>query len=201
MLHLKTPATIKLLVHHPFWQFSCEIYKETKDVLLAMQSHHDLNVNVILFCYWFSANHQKSLSKNDIKRLLSAIHKWHQHTVHPLRALRNSLQKHDYLDWVNIIRKEVLASELMAEKIEQSLIVNLFTQEACCAKNTNTRQSILYAFRSIKFYCEVLYITPNEQDYADFIQIAHKIFPDIKKESVTALGYSMLKQTNHKHCN
>lgn len=193
MLHLKTPA-IRLLVNHPFWQFSCEIYKDTKDVLLEMQSHHGLNVNVILFCYWFSANYQKVLSKNDIKRLLTAIHKWHQHTIHPLRTLRDSLQKHTYLEWANVIRKEVLASELMAEKIEQSLIVDLFAKERCCVKNPNIQQSILCAFRSIKFYCEVLYITLNEQDCADFIQIAHKIFPDMKKESVTALGYRMLKQ-------
>jgi uncharacterized protein (TIGR02444 family) len=194
MLHLKTPSN-RLLSDHPFWQFSCEIYKHAKDSLLEMQAHHGLNINVILFCYWYSANYQKSLSKNDIKQLLTVIHKWHQNTVHPLRALRNDLKARTDLDWANKIRREVLEAELMAERVEQTFIVDLFAKYGRHVKNPNTQKAILYAFRSIKFYCEVLYITLNDQDCADFIHVAQCIFPDVKPDTVNTLGRRILKRT------
>ncbi|MDF3054385.1 MAG: putative cytosolic protein [Gammaproteobacteria bacterium] len=198
MLHLKAPSTKPLpLGNHPFWEFSCDIYKDTKDILLEMQSHHGLNVNAILFCYWFSANYQKVLSKNDIKRVLTTIHKWHQHIIRPLRTLRDSLSKYTYRDSLNAIRQEVLASELMAEKIEQSLMVDLFAKEKCHIKNPSMYQAASCAFRSIKFYCDVLYITLNDQDCDDFIQITHKIFPNMKKENITALGYKILRYSTN----
>lgn len=189
----RPPAVIN---DHPFWQFSRYTYQHTKEVLLEMQAHHGLNVNVLLFCYWFCANYKKTLTKVDIKQLLANIHVWHEKIIRPLRRLRTNLKKRTDINWVNDIRNEVLDTELTAEKIEQLMIVNLFVKEIAYTKMANMQKALFHIFKSIQVYCEVLFVTLNEKDCSDFIYIATKVFPDLKPSEISMLANKILLQTH-----
>src|ERR1700722_14306139 len=108
----------KTLPVHPFWKFSVKIYSHpvVENTLIALQDERGLNINVLLFCCWYSLGDQGRLSKLKIKEILSSIQPWHERIVTPLRRIRAQLKTEPNFPWPGI-RQEVQTHELIAEQI------------------------------------------------------------------------------------
>ena len=115
-----------LPIDNPFWQFSLRVYavREAAAECLELQRVRAVNVNVLLFSSWIAVSRHIALNAADIGSIESEIHNWHALAVLPLREIRDrlkSLAEMQHQD-VQALRRQVLASELHAEQIEQALI-------------------------------------------------------------------------------
>lgn len=89
-----------------------------------MQRALSIDVNVLLFCAWLGAAKHMALDATDITSINDAVGSWHDTAVRPLRAVRESIKTLPEMthDEVQALRKQVAASELRAEQIEQALL-------------------------------------------------------------------------------
>ena len=75
---------------HPFWDFSLSVYMSdgVGAACLELQTTHELDVNILLFCLWFGASGRGSLNADQIAAAIEAVDAWHQEVVRALRAVR-----------------------------------------------------------------------------------------------------------------
>jgi len=115
-----------LPLDNPFWQFSLRVYAvpEAAAECLDLQRLRAINVNVLLFCSWIAVSRRMALDAADIGLIESEIRGWHALAVLPLREIRDRLKSSTELKHqeVQAFRRQILASELHAEQIEQALI-------------------------------------------------------------------------------
>src|SRR5688572_7909660 len=109
---------------HPFWKFSIKIYglPEVEQSLLTLQNERGLNINIILFCCWYSFGDQGRFNKQEIRQIVTNIQAWHDRIVLPLRRIRQQLKPVKESKW-QMVRQEVLKQELFAEQIEQHFLL------------------------------------------------------------------------------
>jgi len=110
-----------------FWQYACELYIQpgVKESCLALQDNQQLNVNLLLLLCWCEQN-QQQLSKSQIDALISAVSPWHQDYTQPLRQLRRQMSQQDAA--TSAAKRAMLDAELALEKIEQSLLLEMFNR-------------------------------------------------------------------------
>ncbi len=174
--------TVKLteqLSHHPFWTFSCQVYEKTQDILLEMQQRQGLNVNLLLFCVWFAANNQGVLTKIEIKKLLTAIHIWHERIVLPLRALRQDLKEPGLPAWSTQARRDVLDTEISAEHIEELMLTDAAPPKLAHSRYKTTSQKAAAAWQNILTYTEVVFVNLNAMDCQSLMTLFAEVFPDL----------------------
>jgi uncharacterized protein (TIGR02444 family) len=115
-----------LQLDNPFWQFSLKVYATpgVADECLALQRAMSIDVNVLLLCAWLGAVKHAALDDADFASVNDAVGFWHTTAVRPLRAVRESIKTLPEMahDDVQALRKQVAASELRAEQIEQALL-------------------------------------------------------------------------------
>lgn len=115
-----------LPMDNPLWRFSLRVYavREAAAECLDLQRVHAINVNVLLFCNWIAVSRHIALTAADIGLIESGIHNWHTLAVLPLRDIRDKLKSSTEMQHqdVQAFRRQILASELHAEQIEQALI-------------------------------------------------------------------------------
>ncbi len=185
--------TTNILPNHPFWIFSLQAYSQesVKKALLNLQNRHGLNINMVLFCYWFAASNQGALLKTDIKQLLTAIHTWHERVVSTLRSLRDRLKEAAAPIWSQHIRQDVLDTELTAEHIEQLLLI-----DASAKKSTRVRRShqqrTTHACQNAATYCNVLFINLDQADCTAFGQILAGVFPELTPTEAVNMSRTIL---------
>ena len=94
------------------------------DECLALQRALSIDVNVLLFCAWLGAVKHYALDATDIVSITDAVGSWHNTAVRPLRAVRENIKIVPEMthDEVRALRKQIAASELRAEQIEQALL-------------------------------------------------------------------------------
>jgi uncharacterized protein (TIGR02444 family) len=119
--------TLALLApDNPFWQFSLRVYAvpEAAAECLDLQRVCGINVNVLLFCSWIALSRHIALDAADIGLIESEIQNWHALAVLPLREIRDRLKSSTEMRHqdVQAFRRQIFASELRAEQIEQALI-------------------------------------------------------------------------------
>lgn len=111
---------------NPFWQFSLKVYAApgVADECLAPQRALSIDVNIVLFCAWTGAAKRVALTEADFVSIDAAVGAWHNTAVRPLRAVREAIKPLPEMahDEVQALRKQVAASELRAEQIEQALL-------------------------------------------------------------------------------
>lgn len=105
------------------WNFSLAVYadKAVQDECLALQDQFGLDVNLILLCAFLGAEHGIALTSDDIASARQAVRQWHDEIVRPLRAARRSLKTAELPD-AQQLRTQVKATELEAERIEQTML-------------------------------------------------------------------------------
>lgn len=178
MSTLMTTKPAPFLPNHPFWSFSCQIYTQVKQPLLALQERHNINVNVILFCAWVAASNQGLFSKTDMKKLLTHIHTWHERIVVPLRNIRLRIKETDTNNFIESIRTDISDTELMSEQVEQLLMADTIIKKGHRARKTHMQRAV-NACQNIDTYCQVSFIRPDNIDCTYISEIMTAIFPEI----------------------
>lgn len=102
-----------------FWRFSLRIYRApgVADECISVQERHGLDVNLMLFCAWLGAERRIALTQDELAACRAAVAEWHERTVKPLRAARQTMKG---LAGVEPLRTQVKGLELEAERVEQS---------------------------------------------------------------------------------
>ena len=110
-----------------FWNFSLDLYSRegVAAACLALQSDYQLDVNLILFCYWYG-NYFGEVDEQLLADAVEFSAKWRHHVVQPLRDSRNWMKLNaDRNDGFDKLRERIKADELAAEKYQQERIAAL----------------------------------------------------------------------------
>lgn len=169
-----------LLHTHPFCRFCAHIKEQSREALHTLSDRHDLNAEVLLFCYWFAANNQGLLSKSQIKLLLAAIYAWHQKIVSPLHSLCNQLTESIACDIWTLEDSPYAAAEdalSAAAHIEQMLLTEVLPKKTRRNRLSFT-QITTHACLNVSTYCQTVYASLDESDYAPLAVIANAVFPE-----------------------
>jgi|SRR6185369_8143484 len=104
----------------PLWAFSLAVYASdgVADECLALQDACGLDVNLLLAAAYLGAVEGMRLDAADIAAMGAAVADWHANIVRPLRQARRALKGKN----AEPLRTQVKASELEAEKIEQTVL-------------------------------------------------------------------------------
>lgn len=186
------PTQPPTTTEQPFWDFSCDIYRRNQSLLLGFQARHGLNINVLLWCVWIAAHSRGLLSKQELKRLLLAIHDWHQHIILPLRRLRDRLREVAHVNWAQPVRHEILATELLGEQIEQQLLIATCTSKRPVRNFKPCLQRAAHAYQNILTYCQLLYVALDENDCLELCEILAAVFPELSLHDSLALGRTIV---------
>lgn len=185
---------MSLLQDHPFCRFCDQIREQAQDALLALKTRHDINIDLILFCYWFAANNQGLLSKARVKRLLSAIYMWQQKIVSPLNTLCYQLQEPTALDlWTpeDSAYEEAKKALKTAEQIEQLLLVEVLPKKSR-RNQTSVIQAATHACVNVSNYCQSVYISLDETDYQSLSVLTCIAFPSMDSTKIISFVRSIL---------
>jgi len=101
-----------------FWGFATALYARpgVADLCLDLQDEAGRDVNLVLLCLWAGEVLGLALDDWDLKDLAAAVAPWNAAAIHPLRALRRSLQGNAEAD---AVRAKIGAAELEAERLAQ----------------------------------------------------------------------------------
>lgn len=105
-----------------FWDFSIEYYSicEVEKNCLKLQDQFDLNVNLILFCYWLATKNH-ILNKEQWQQVLLASQPWEE-VIKPLRLSRK-MMKDSSIAWPSDFKletkKSVSSIEINTEHMQQ----------------------------------------------------------------------------------
>jgi uncharacterized protein (TIGR02444 family) len=182
---MNKPFNLRTLQEHPFWKFSVKIYAipSVKSALLKLQNERSLNVNIILFCCWYSFCGQGRLAKTELGQLLQAIYPWHERIVMPLRRLRQNLNKH-YVQKPDkkLLYDESLETEVFSELIEQHMLAQAIVFQTKPIRTTV--QKITDTCKNIIAYSQKIQITMEVGDHIEVAEIISAIYPQIENESI-----------------
>lgn len=79
---------------HPFWDFSLSVYGQAgiPQACLELQSAHQLDVNILLYCLWLGASGRGSLDGTEMAQVTGSVADWHEEIVRGMRAVRQRLK-------------------------------------------------------------------------------------------------------------
>jgi uncharacterized protein (TIGR02444 family) len=181
---IKNHRVLKTLPDHPFWKFSVKIYAmgEVESALIKLQNERGLNVNVILFCCWYSFRGQGRLGRLQIKKLLISIQLWHERIVLPWRRLREKLKNVSVPSWMPELRKEVLQLELIVEQIEQLMLADIFVYQSKPIRTS--LQKVADMCKNIAMYCQMMQVCLEIIDCENIATILTAIFSKIDRADI-----------------
>ena len=140
-----------------FWDFSNHLYDRNgiANIFLQIQSEFDLDVNLLLFCYWL-ANFDYVVTESEWRQILEFSKNWKSNIVQPLRNSRTSLKaeliNHDYKAQCNGLRERIKIEELAAEKIQQNFIqasTRITDEKAQPFSNEQALNNLSYLFSKL----------------------------------------------------
>lgn len=186
-----------ILQNHPFCRFVAQIEQQAGGALHALQSRHDLNRTMLLYCCWFAVCQQGLLSKTQIKRLIATLYAWHQRIVSPLDKLCNSLKLAELDNWIQSLSNDALQAKHTAERIEQLLIVDILPKKPRRGRPTLT-QMVTHACLNVNAYYQSVYLHLDDKDYPHMGEIITAIFPDLEVHKATSLCRNILAERQSK---
>lgn len=186
----KSMTTRPSLPTHPFWSFSCQLYEQAKQPLLALQNRRQVNINVLLFCCWVTASDQGSLNKQDLKKLLSTIYLWHERIVLPLRELRRQLKKNPRTTEHGSFISDTINIEITAEQIEQLIMTDLMLKKSQHLRK-NPSQRVTQICQHIDSYCQLIHVYLDEADCTDFSQVLSILYPELDFNKISSICHTI----------
>ena len=113
--------------HHPFWDFSLEVYMSegVGTACIKLQSALALDVNVLLYCLWVAASRRGVITPDQLASLRESVKDWHQEVVRALRGVRTRMKEDfgsGHQDLVEQLRRRVQQTEIDCEHIEQLML-------------------------------------------------------------------------------
>ncbi len=131
---------------HNFWDFSLNFYsfEDVANSCLELQQEFDLDVNLLLFCLWFSKNHGE-IDDELFEDVWKFSYEWKKEVVQALRNVRkwmkvnsDSLTTEHREQLANLrekLRERIKREELEAERFQQ-LTIEKMVIEKLAIKNT-----------------------------------------------------------------
>lgn len=117
-------SAYSLQLDNAFWQFSLGFYDQPSvaSQCLDLQNEFGLDVNILLLCIW-RGSEGKLLTSDFFTQILSdtGIERLRKDAILPLRKMRLGLKKNDSIG-ENVLAKQTLALEILAERYEQAEI-------------------------------------------------------------------------------
>jgi len=154
---------------NPFWNYSSETYRKpgVSAACLEIQDRHDLDVNLLLFCFWLGQAHRCSLSMEQFKGLITVTANWRGSVVLPIRAARRYLKKWSDPDDSckgKELYRAALALELQAERAQQQM---MFRYALTCLKSQPSQpehDADKASLANLRVYFDIAKILPSEAD-------------------------------------
>lgn len=147
---------------NPFWGFSRTVYGRpgVAPACLALQDRHGLDVNMLLFCC-FAGSRGRTLTDEEVQRLVGAVNRWQREVVQPLRAVRRWLKTQSSApkQLAAPLRSVIKLQELEAERIGQFLLIEVIDPGA-----GDSAPGL--AGQNLKAYLRVSGIRPQARDTA-----------------------------------
>lgn len=168
-----------------FWAFSLAVYDRpgVAPACLALQDRHGLDVNLLLFCCWASAQ-GIGLDRHSLGAAEAAVASWRNQIVRPLRSLRQRLKRGmaEFPEGeLAALRRRILDIELEAERIEQGRLETLLPPAG-----TATESGPMLAVRALRLYFRLQGVDPDDVDDRDCKALLAGTFPDSSEASLNA---------------
>lgn len=144
-----------LSIDGPLWQFALAFYgrEGVANACLKLQELVGADVNVLIFSVYVATHHQCLLGPAQLARADAAVQSWRSDVVASLRRVRVRLRTGPSPApnlSTEVLRSQIKASELLAEKIELAALSKWFEVEAPAAISSI---DIAHALRiAIDFY-------------------------------------------------
>ncbi|MEX0962777.1 MAG: TIGR02444 family protein [Pseudohongiellaceae bacterium] len=126
-----------------FWNFSLNLYsrEDVADACLQLQEEYQLDVNLILFCYWYGSRFGVIEAKL-LSQVIDFSLQWRSHVVQPLRNTRNWLKLNEEdSEQIRELRERIKAGELAAEKHQQDRIAEFVSDSNNSSEEQAGRQA------------------------------------------------------------
>ncbi len=155
-----------MLEGNNFQVYSIALYgrENVEESCLRLQDEYGLDVNVVLFCYWFGAHHGvvgKGLWKriDEISRTCQSL------AIQPLRGFRRDLRSSSqFADSLSNEQRENAYKRLKTTEIRAELVQQRFMQEACADFETGAiAEPAEAARRNAEALLQRRGITPNKE--------------------------------------
>ena len=149
-----------------FWDYSIRGYGNTsvQKASLSLQESHSADVNVLFFIAWTASNNAR-LEEDALDKVKSAVYKWHNEIVLPLRSIRQALKtdsKGADTELALVFRDRIKRIELESEHIEQLMLETCKTDDGMDGVDLEARR--LYATQGICSYLEGIGVRLNDGD-------------------------------------
>lgn len=184
---------------HPFVKFVEQLTSRplTQAALNQLELQNTLNVNLILYAIWHGQKQRGRLLRNDLKKLLSAVHSWHGSIRLALQRSINTVKNLNFKKSQTL--QEILLTELkLTNQIEQRLIAE--TLFKFNYQKRNPTQQLSDACYSITSYCNFLHLHINEEDRKAIGILLQAAFPNlISAEIKEACENSLNHSSNTKY--
>lgn len=173
-----------------FWDFSTRLHArdDVERACLALQDRHDIDVNVLLFCYWVAASGRATFRPGELAAALDAVRSWRHEVVLPLRAVRLKLEgdvRPAARHLADDLARVTAECELHAEHMEQLMLYRSLERPGTGTFDALHRAED--AARNLGQYFEVLETSASAEDRADFARIMARVFPDVPAMRIEAL--------------
>jgi len=113
-----------------FWNYSLQLYKQegVAAACLELQDAYQLDVNLILFCFWYGSAYG-DLDQGLLQNTVELSIEWRAHVVQPLRNARTWMKLNPSPSGkFTSLRESIKADELIAEKYQQEEMASLASE-------------------------------------------------------------------------
>ena len=174
---------------HPFWDFSLSVYS-TEGVpaaCLVLQDHHQVDVNVILFCCWLGASGRGALDAAEMAQVCESVEGWHEEIVRAVRAVRVRL-KGGYppapQDLSDPLRSRLAKLEVELEHVEQLVLAASIEREV--QENRADSDRLEDSVANVDAYFTAFGAAADRDDAHQMAVILAAAFPGLDGEEVGA---------------
>ena len=156
-----------------FWDFSNQLYDKdgVAEICLNLQEEFEVDVNLILFCYWI-ARFKHGPSVAEWTKICEFSIEWQKLIVKPIRNARKSIsiKRQNYFkdeDYTEL-RIQLTTTELAAEKIQQNTIQSFIKVESREISSFSSDE----ALTNVSYYLSLFNITQTEKIKKNLLMIA-----------------------------
>ncbi len=173
-----------------FWNYSSQIWTlpQVEPLCLDLQDHFDINVNVLLYCYWVGEK-KLSLNDDDIQTLIDATLPWST-IIAPLRDSRKMMRQNLIAmssDMINQTISNINEMEINAEHMTQIALEKALKLEQI--EHCNLQNQIECSNNNIKKYVDSLDNSSiSDEINRRIFDLHNAIFQDIEAVQEATMG-------------
>lgn len=129
----------KVSLEKDFWLFYVDVYSHAgiEEACSCLQSKYQLNINFLLFCCFSAKENYCGLSSSEINLILTSIIPWNQKIVEAFDKLLKIIPRQTKHTEIIRFRELAAENEVLAKKIEQSLMLQAIEPLLKKEKNQN----------------------------------------------------------------